>query len=123
MIIMKKNKNIFESISCAINGIILGFKEEKNLGIYIIIAIIFLSFNILLKSSGIEFAVFFILCFIVFSLEYVNTAIEKVVDKFIVKRDENAKFIKDVSAASVLIIGICFFIVEGIILIPKLIIM
>ena len=108
---MKKNKNIFESISCAINGIILGFKEEKNLGIYIIIAIIFLSFNILLKSSGIEFAVFFILCFIVFSLEYVNTAIEKVVDKFI----------KDVSAASVLIIGICFFIVEGIILIPKLI--
>ena len=41
----------------------------------------------------------------------------------IMKKDENAKFIKDVSAASVLIVGICFFIVEGIILIPKLITM
>lgn len=120
---MKKNKNIFESIRCALNGIIIGFKEEKNLVTYILIAVIFFFFNIFLKSTSIEFVIFFILCFIVFSIEYINTAIERVVDKFIIKKDENAKFIKDVSAASVLIVGICFFIVEGIILIPKLITM
>ena len=27
---MQKNKNIFESIRCAINGIMLGLKQEKN---------------------------------------------------------------------------------------------
>ena len=45
---------------------------------------------------------------------------ERVVDKFIIKKNMDAKYIKDVSAASVLIMGITFFIVEGLILIPKL---
>ena len=83
---IKKNKNIFESIRCALNGIVIGFKEERNLVIYIFIAVIFFFFNMLLKSTSIEFAIFFILCFIVFSIEYINTAIERVVDKFIIKK-------------------------------------
>ena len=35
-----KNKNLFESIKHALNGIKLAFKSEKNLKKYIVIAII-----------------------------------------------------------------------------------
>lgn len=116
-----KNKNIFESIKCAISGIILAFKAEKNLTLYVIIALIFLVLNIVLKSSMLEICIFIILTFVVFATEHINTAIERVVDKFIMKKDENAKYIKDVAAGAVLICGIAFFLVEGLILIPKII--
>ena len=117
---MQKNKNIFESIRCAINGIMLGLKQEKNFIIYFFIAVLFFVFNIILIVDIMELIVFFILCSIVFAFEYINTAMERVVDKFIIKKNMDAKYIKDVSAASVLIMGITFFIVEGLILIPKL---
>ena len=96
-----KNKNLFESIKHALNGIKLAFKSEKNLKKYIVIAIIFGVLNILTKSTYIDAIFYIILCFIVFAFEYINTAIERVVDKFILKIDENAKYIKDVSASGV----------------------
>lgn len=115
-----KNKNIFESVKCAISGIILAFKAEKNLTLYVGIALVFLIFNIILKSSMMEICIFIILTAAVFATEHINTAIERIVDKFILTKDENAKYIKDVSAGAVLIFGIAFFLVEGLILIPKI---
>lgn len=115
-----KNKNIFQSIKCAVNGIILAFKAEKNLTLYVLIALIFFIFNLILKSSILEIAIFIILSFCVFAMEHINTAIERIVDKFILEKDENAKYIKDVAAGAVLICGIAFFVVEGLILIPKI---
>ena len=116
-----KNKNLFESIKHALNGIKLAFKSEKNLKKYIVIAIIFGVLNILTKSTYIDAIFYIILCFIVFAFEYINTAIERVVDKFILKIDENAKYIKDVSASAVLTSGLLFFIVEGIIIVKNII--
>lgn len=115
-----KNKNIFQSIKCAISGIILAFKAEKNLTLYVLIAVIFFIFNLILKSSILEIAIFIILSSCVFAMEHINTAIERIVDKFILEKDENAKYIKDVAAGAVLICGIAFFVVEGLILIPKI---
>ena len=116
-----KNKNLFESIKHALTGIKLAFKSEKNLKKYIVIAIIFGVLNILTKSTYIDAIFYIILCFIVFAFEYINTAIERVVDKFILKIDENAKYIKDVSASAVLTSGLLFFIVEGIIIVKNII--
>lgn len=116
-----KNKTIFQSIKYALSGMKLAFKEERNIGIYIIIGIIFLCFNIILKSSLLDYIIYIILCTLVFAFEYVNTAIERVVDKFIKTKNDDAKYIKDVAAAPVLLCGIAFFLIEGIILIPKII--
>lgn len=116
-----KNKNIFESIKCAISGIILAFKAEKNLTLYVLIALTFLALNLILKSSMLEICIYIILTFVVFAVEHINTAIERIVDKFVMTKDENAKYIKDVAAGAVLICGIAFFVVEGLILIPKII--
>ena len=62
-----KNKNLFESIKHALNGIKLAFKSEKNLKKYIVIAIIFGVLNILTKSTYIDAIFYIILCFIVFA--------------------------------------------------------
>ncbi len=118
---MLKNKNIWQSIRCALSGIKLAFMCEKNFKLYIVIALIFFIINLLLHSSLVEFGIYIILCCLVFAFEHINTAIERVVDKFIMTKNSDAKYIKDVAAGAVLICGITFFIVEGLVLIPKII--
>jgi len=110
-----KNKNLFESIQKAAVGLRLAFKEEKNLTTYMIIALIFFVLNLLFNSSLLEIIIFIIMSAAVISVELINTAIERVVDKFITQVNEDAKFIKDVAAGAVLVFGLAFFIVEGLI--------
>lgn len=116
-----KNKNIWQSIRCALSGIKLAFEYEKNFKLYVVIALVFLIINIILKSSLLEFGVYVVLCSLVFAFEHINTAIERIVDKFIITKNDDAKYIKDVAAGAVLICGIAFFIVEGLIIVHKII--
>ncbi len=116
-----KNKNFFESVVCAIRGIISGFKTEKNFKIYIFIALIFLVFNIILSAENYDYIILIVLTSGVFTAEYFNTAAERIVDKFSNEINNDFKFIKDVAAGAVLISGIAFFSVEAIVLISKLI--
>lgn len=110
-----KTKNFFESIKHAFWGICLMCKE-RNIKIYFGITILFVIFNILNKSSKMEWLIFAILCFAVYAAETMNTAIENIVDKLEPKENVYAKNAKDLGAATVLICGIAFFICEGIIL-------
>lgn len=116
-----KNKNIFQSIKCAYRGIKSCFKQERNFKEYTVIALIFLLINILLAASPMEYIVFISLVCVTFSAEFINTAIERIIDKNANEINEQNKFIKDAAAAGVLISSVAFFISEGIILIPKLV--
>lgn len=115
-----KNKNFLQSIKCAFRGIISGFRSERNFKIYIGIAIIFLALNIITCSGLYDYIILLALTCGVFSAEYLNTAAEKLCDSFCSERDENAGFIKDVAAASVLVMGIAFFTAEGAVLISNI---
>lgn len=115
-----KNKTMYASVICAINGLKLAFREEKNFKYYAFIATIFFILNMLLKANTLELIAFIILCAGVFGAEVLNTAIERLANKVQSKLDDDIKAVKDVSAGSVLILGIAFFIIEAIILIPKL---
>lgn len=116
-----KNKNIFQSIRCASRGIRACFSSERNFKEYVLIAGVFLLFNILLSSCLWEYIVYFSLIAAAYSAEFINTAIERFIDNYDGQVNENNKFIKDAAAAGVLIIGIAFFLAEALILIPKLI--
>ena len=94
-----KNKNFFQSLNCAIKGLIEILKEERNFKIYLFI--------------------FLISTLIVLTLEVINTAFERMVDKLMPSKNNNAKIIKDYLAGSVLISGIFFFVIEFIILISN----
>lgn len=115
-----KNKNFLESVKCAVMGIIKGYHAERNFKIYSVIAAVFLAFNIILSAGIYDYIALIIVTSAVFAAEYINTAIEKVVDKFGEGIHNDFKFIKDVAAGAVLVNGIAFFSVEGIVLIPKL---
>ena len=119
---MKENgkKRLINSFKYAIEGIITGIKEEKNMKIHICIMLIVIIFGIIFKISSSEWIICIILFGLVISLELMNTAIENTVDLAMPEKNEKAKIAKDVAAASVLIASICSVIIGLIIFIPKI---
>lgn len=115
-----KNKNFLQSVKCAFKGIVSGFSSERNFKVYLCIAAFFLVLNILLSVGVYDYVLLIICTCGVFAAEYINTAIERICDRLCSKEDKDIGFVKDVSAAAVLICGIAFFCTEGIILISKL---
>ncbi len=116
-----RNKTFRESIKRAAIGFRIGIKTEKNFKYYALIGVIFFVLNIIANSSYIEYCIFFLSVVSVFSAELINTAIEHVSNIINPEYDEKIKILKDIAAAGVLAMGIGFFIVQGIILIPKVI--
>ncbi len=116
-----RNRTFAESIKRAAIGFAIGIKTEKNFKYYALIAAIFFAFNILLKSTLIEYCIFTVSVATVFSAEFINTAIEHVSNIIEPEYNDKIKVLKDVAAAGVLAMGIGFFITQGIILIPKVI--
>ncbi len=115
-----KNKNFLESVVCAFRGLKNGFLSERNFKIYLVIAAVFLILNIILSSGIYDYIILLILTCSAFGAEYLNTAAERICDRFCDKENDDVKFIKDVAAAAVLMSGFAFFIGEGMILIPKM---
>lgn len=73
------------------------------------------------KLSDMEWIVCIILFGLVISAELFNTALEKTLDYINEEYDEKIKFIKDASAAAVLVLAIASAVTGLIIFIPKLI--
>ncbi len=114
-----KNKNFLQSVKCAAKGIASGFRSERNFKIYICIAAVFLVLNILASSGLYDYIIFISLTCGVFAAEFINTAAERICDSFRPEKDKDVEFIKDVSAAAVLVMGIAFFTAEGAVLISN----
>ena len=76
--------------------------------------------NLLLGASVTEFLIGFALVCGVFAAEYLNTALERLIDTRFPEITADNKFIKDTAAAGVFIISIAFFLSQGLILLPKL---
>lgn len=115
-----KNKTFLDSIKCAIRGLVKAVKTEKNFKYYIGIDFIFLILNILLKSNKYDYCLFVGSTILVFALEYVNTAIERLSDTVETQYHPGIEDTKDIAAAAVLVAGIGFFLIQGIVLIGKL---
>ena len=114
-----KNKNIFQSIRCGTHGIAECYKSERNFMEYTAIALFVLTLNILLHCAVWEYIVFFALVTAAFSAEFLNTAIERVIDTYDNTISEKNRFIKDAAAGGVLVIALAFFASETVILVPK----
>ena len=115
-----KKKRLIKSFKYAIEGIFEGIKDEQNIKIHILIALIVIIFGIIFKISVIEWIICIILIGLVISLELMNTAIENTVDLAMPEKSDKAKIAKDVAAASVFVVSICSVIIGLIIFIPKI---
>lgn len=107
------------SFKYAFEGIITTIKEERNMFIHFLIAIIVVITGIYVRLSLNEWLICLLLFALVFSLELINTAIENTVDLVTTKKNKKAKVAKDAAAGAVLIAAIFASIIGIIIFLPK----
>lgn len=116
-----KNKKMINSFKNAFNGMIVSFKQERNMKIHISIMFLVILLGIIFKIKMVEW----IICIICFALviggELFNTVIEITVDIAMPNFNEKAKKAKDISAGAVLVLAIASAIIGFIIFVPKII--
>jgi diacylglycerol kinase (ATP) len=122
---MKKNEpfSIRErrnSFKYAINGILKFFSTEHNSWLHVLATIVTFILALVLQVSKLEIVALVIVIGLVWIAELFNTAIEKIMNFITIKQDPRIRYIKDVSAAAVLVSAIVAFITGCIVFIPKL---
>lgn len=109
-------KNVFESLNCAIEGIIYALKHQRHTRYFFAVAAAALLLSLILKLPETEFVLFSLSVVILLFAEMINTAIETTVDLVCGERYHVlAKLAKDVAAGAVLISSIGVFIMGYII--------
>lgn len=116
-------KRLLNSFKYAIEGIKTAYKEEQNLRLHTISAVLVVFLGFFLKLSIIELSICFILIGLVLMAEFFNTAIENMVDMITLDENPYAKKAKDIAAAGVLVFAIVSGIIAALIFIPKIIVM
>ena len=114
-------KRLVNSFKYAWQGIVQSYKGEQNLKIHTFIAILVIVFGFFLRISYLEWLVCLILIGLVLMAEFINTAIEYVVDLASPSVHPLAKAAKDTASAGVLLMAIISAIIGLVIFIPKII--
>lgn len=113
--------SFFSSFNNAFNGIKQSFREEHNIRVQAVIALIVLVLALLFQVSILEWLVLSLCIGLVISLELMNTAIERTVDLFCGnKYYDLAKFAKDAAAAAVFIASLTSLLIGFFIFLPRI---
>lgn len=99
----RKKRNLIDAFNNAIEGILYTFKNERNMQIHYICAIIVLFTSLYFDLEKIEMIILILLIASVIICEMINTAIEKAIDGITVEFNPLLKIAKDVSAGAVLL--------------------
>lgn len=99
---MIKNRNFIESFRCAIRGIVIAIKAQRNVRFHLAAAIAVVVIGLLLPVSPIEFALLMVAIAIVMVAELINSAMETSVDLVTKEYHPLAKDAKDIAAGGVL---------------------
>ncbi|MDO5616536.1 MAG: diacylglycerol kinase family protein [Cruoricaptor ignavus] len=101
-----KKPPLYKSFGYAFQGLFQMLKGERNFQIEVLALIFNLFLIVFLGLHPKDAAIILLTCFVVLSAECLNTAIEKLCDLVQPKYDIRVKWIKDTSAAAVLILAI-----------------
>jgi diacylglycerol kinase len=104
----------------AFNGLHLLFKDEANAWIHLLAAICVVVSGFVFNIKIYEWIAVVFAIGLVFSLEIINSSIEKIADFVCPERNSQIKKIKDLSAAAVLVGALVAFIIGSLIFIPKI---
>lgn len=109
---------IDKSFGHAIEGIIHAVKENRNLKIHLVIAILVLILSFLFRIKGYEFVDLIVVIVLVISAEMINTSLEEMVNLITTEHRQEAKVAKDVAAGMVLVVSIGAAIVGAYVFLP-----
>ncbi|WP_018658832.1 diacylglycerol kinase family protein [Allofustis seminis] len=115
-----QNKTFLASFRYAFSGIRTAFSEERNMKSHILSSFLAICLGIYYSLSLYEWLLILIVIHLVIAMEIINTALENVVDFVSLEYNKDAKKIKDMSAAAVLIISFLAAIVGAAIFLPKI---
>ena len=93
-------------------------KNEPNFLIQLLIALVVVAMAGLLEISRTDWMILVVVISVVLAAEVLNTAIEKVCDRFLDREDPRVKIIKDSAAGAVLITAIAAAVIGIIIFLP-----
>jgi diacylglycerol kinase len=99
-------RKFLNSFGYAWNGLIVAVREQLNLKIHFIAALVVVAAGYYFRVTATEWYVLIITMALVISLELINTAIENLVDLVTIERKPLAGKIKDIAAAAVLVASI-----------------
>jgi len=108
------------SFRFAFQGIKTFFSREHNAWLHLLGTVIVISLAIVLPVSAAEAGVLALAVGMVWAAELFNTAMEKIMDFISTEQHPQIKYIKDLSAAAVLLSAVAAAIVGLVIFIPKL---
>ncbi len=97
---------MLKSFRDAFNGIGILIRSERNFQLHLLAFLVVIGTGFYFEISSGEFAIILIVSALVFALEGMNTAIEKLCDEVTEERKESIRRIKDVAAGAVLIAAI-----------------
>lgn len=113
-------KNRIKSVGFAVRGALLLMRTEASIKIQVFLAIVVTIAGFYYEISTNEWIFQVLAISLVFGIEGVNTAIEKLCDFIHPDFDQRIGFIKDVSAGAVMLVSIGSVIVGLIIYLPKI---
>jgi diacylglycerol kinase len=113
-------RKFFNSFSYAFNGLRMVFQSQQNIRIHLLVACVVLIAGFFAGLTAVEWCIIVILIFLVFAMEAMNTAIEKLVDFVSPEFHRQAGAVKDISAAAVLLTAVGAIIAGLIIFLPRI---
>jgi undecaprenol kinase len=115
-----KHVHLLKSFTFAIAGIKIALWSERNMRIHFFVSLIAIGCSIFFSISKLEWLFVIVAIGGIFSLEMVNTAIERVVDLVTEDYHPLAKQAKDLAAGAVFIYAITAVVIGSIIFLPYL---
>ena len=113
-------KKLGHSFRYAFSGMADMFREEANVRIHCIVAVLVIVAGFLFRISATEWLAVAVVIGLVISAEAFNTAIERLADVVQPDRDDRIRDVKDLAAAAVLLCALAAAAVGLIIFLPKI---
>lgn len=110
----------FKSLKFAFSGLKYALQKEQSFQIQLILALLAVILIFVFPLVAWEIIALLIIIFLVLSLELINTTAEKIIDCFRPEITRQAKLIKDLMAAAVLIASLGAIVVAILIFLPKI---
>jgi len=116
-----RSGSLLESFYHAFNGLKIGFRLQRNVRIHLCLATAVFALAYLLRVQGLELIALVLSIGFVLFAEFVNTAVEHVVDIQAQRQYQlSARYAKDTAAAAVLLAAISAVVVGCLVFLPKL---
>lgn|SRR5690606_2668201 len=109
-----------KSFKYAANGIKIIFQEEPNARIHLIATLLVILSGFIFQLSFFEWIIVVFCIGLVFSMELINTALERMANYISPEYHETIKRVKDLSAAAVLVSAVVAIITAILIFVPKI---